>query len=429
MDSGDQTAGGEPRLSAVRRYRELPTGDDTALDRLAAVAARTFETSMAVVSLVGRQRVSFKGRHGLQLDGASTEPGLCATAVHRSSAYVLIDAQADPRARLHPLVRNEPFVRFYAAAPIIVDDQRHIGTVCVMDAAPKRPTAAQLATLRDLAAAASEELKVRRESLDVLVGEQQAMSVLQTEAHRVSQIAETLQTTLTPSRLPTITGLDIAAFYQPFSSDEVGGDFYDLFPIDQEGRWGVFVGDVVGKGLEAAAFTPLARYSLRAAAVGEANPADVLAAVNEALMLDPGSSEALYCTVVYGNLARGTAGSWHLNLAIGGHPPPLLIRGGTEVEVVDHGGTIVGVFPQQQYDATAATLNPGDTLVMYSDGMTDIPTRDGWLGVDGVVAALGDSPVSDASGAVALLRKVVAEGPHPLRDDLVIVAISVPGNV
>src|SRR5690606_34227986 len=120
-----------------------------------------------------------------------------------------------------------------------------------------------------------------------------ARSRLVAEAERVSQIAEALQGSLTPLTLPEVPGLDVAAFYRPFSRDAVGGDFYDVFPIDK-GRWGIFVGDVAGKGVEAAAFTSLARYSLRAAAVVQPGPGEVLSAVNEAMLRDPARHEGLY---------------------------------------------------------------------------------------------------------------------------------------
>lgn len=423
MGSGEHHDDDSLRLAAVLRYGEASDRRGSALDTLAALAARGCGTPMAAVSLVGASRVLFKGRHGIDLDEVAAQPGLCATAVHHSGPYVLVDARNDPRARFHPLVSGEPHVRFYAAVPIVIDDGRHIGTVCIMDTEPQRATTNQLATLRDLATVAAEELQVRRELFDELSVEQEARAKAEVEAERMGSIAETLQTTLTPSRLPEVAGLDIAAHYEPFSADDVGGDFYDVFPLDDR-RWGVFVGDVVGKGIEAAVFTSLARYSLRTAAVVEQAAPGVLAAVNEAVMLDPQSDDAVYCTVAYADLGPHDDGSWSLNVALGGHPPPLIIRSDGEVQQVRTGGTIVGVFPGEEYPSEAVSLQSGDTIVMYSDGMTDIPTEDGWLGVDGVQAALTDAPVYSANDAVALLRKLIAESKSPLRDDLVIVAIT-----
>lgn len=414
------------RLTAVRRYMALQSGSDPALDRVCAMAARTFKVPMAAVAFVDAQRVWYKGRFGFELDSTPAEPGLCATAVMRAGSYVLIDARADPRAATHPLVKGSPGIRFFAATPIVVEDGQHIGTLAVMDTQPRRVPLDQLATLRDLAIMVADKLEVRRAAVDVITIEQEARSRIQAEAARVGQIAETLQGTLTPAQLPSVPGLDVAAFYQPLPGEEVGGDFYDVFPIDNHGRWGVFVGDVVGKGVGAAAFTSLVRYSLRTAAVVEPGPAEVLRAVNEAVMLDPASDEALYCTVAYGELAGGEGGTWHARLAVGGHPPPLIIRGGESVEVVEAAGTLVGTFANQRYPAASVELRPGDTMLFYSDGMTDLPTSEGWLGVEGIMQILEHHPVGSASEALDLLRSAIAANDRALRDDLVAVAVSVP---
>jgi serine phosphatase RsbU (regulator of sigma subunit) len=423
--SGDHSGGAE-RLEVVRRYLSLNTGPDAALDRICRLAARIFDAPMAVVSFVGDEQVWFKGRYGLDLTEMDAMPGLCATAAFRTGTYVLIDAAADPNASRHPMVTGEPGVRFYAAAPVSTAGGHRLGTVGVMDTEPRRATARELAMLHDLAALITDDLELRRAAVSVIEVEQEARSRLLAEAERVGHIAHTLHGSLMPSHLPKIPDLDVAVFYQPFSSDELGGDFYDVFPLGER-RWGIFAGDVVGKGVEAAAYTSLARYSLRAAAFAEDGPGEALGAVNEAVLLDPGSSESIYCTIAYGEFTPTDGKDWRVTLAIGGHPPPLVLRNGGRVDVVHTEGTIIGAFGSQRYLAVSVELAPGDTILFYSDGMTELPQEGGgWLGIEGVVDALEERSVATAVDAIEVLRGVMTGTGESLRDDVVIVAVTVP---
>jgi sigma-B regulation protein RsbU (phosphoserine phosphatase) len=148
--------------------------------------------------------------------------------------------------------------------------------------------------------------------------------------------------------------------------------------------------------------------------------------VNEAVRRDPASGENMYCTIAYGDFAPHDGGqSWQATIALAGHPPPLLIRRHS-VETVTAEGTIIGSFEHQQFSTTTVTLDPGETIVYYSDGMTDLLTKEGWLGVEGVSAALRDRELRSAGDAVELLRNVITGNDQPLRDDLVVLAVRVP---
>lgn len=146
------------------------------------------------------------------------------------------------------------------------------------------------------------------------------------ERERLKRLNATLQKTLLPPTLVDVPGLDVAAYYHVASADEVGGDFYDLFPLDS-GTWGFFLGDVCGKGAAAAAVTSLARYTLRAAAVYDPDPAAVLANLNTVLNHEYNGDDPRFCTVIFGLLTPdGDAGGFQVTLASGGHPPALLMR-------------------------------------------------------------------------------------------------------
>jgi PAS domain S-box-containing protein len=181
------------------------------------------------------------------------------------------------------------------------------------------------------------------------------------EQHR--EIAATLQTALLPPRLPEIDGVSLAVRYWPAGAVTiVGGDFYDVYPIS-EGRWAVVIGDVCGSGPNAAAVTAIARHTMRAAAMHGVDGADVLDWTN--LALHAGNRE-LFCTAVFSTLEHSGDG-WRFTSTAAGHPLPLLVRSDGEV------GSLLGVLPALQLHTASVALGPGDTLVFYTDGVTDVP--------------------------------------------------------
>jgi serine phosphatase RsbU (regulator of sigma subunit) len=187
--------------------------------------------------------------------------------------------------------------------------------------------------------------------------------------------AQVLQASLMPPALPSIPGLDIAAGYRPFGDGTgIGGDFYDLYALGS-GRWGVVVGDVSGRGIEAAAITALARYTTRAAALLGTGPADVLRILNRVML-----SEALderFCTIVHGVL-QPSADGVDVTLSLGGHPRPLLLDRRTgSAQGVGTPGTAVGLFPDPVLRETRLTLRSGDVLVFFTDGCVDFHTEGG----------------------------------------------------
>ncbi len=150
------------RLEAVRRYRLVDQPAEDAYDRIAAVAGAVFDTPVATVSLVEQDRVWLAACHGLAgVREVRKEPGLCASVIAQDDVYVVNNAAVDPRTLEHPLVRGEPGLRFYAAAPIRTHDGYRLGTVNVIDNRPREATKRQLTALEHLAAMVSDELELR----------------------------------------------------------------------------------------------------------------------------------------------------------------------------------------------------------------------------------------------------------------------------
>ncbi|MEU9091622.1 SpoIIE family protein phosphatase [Streptomyces sp. NPDC048428] len=249
------------------------------------------------------------------------------------------------------------------------------------------------------------------------------------ERERLQRLATTLQRTLIPPTLEPVPGLDVAAHYHFASSDEVGGDFYDLFPL-AAGRWGFFMGDVRGKGAGAAVVTSLVRYTLRAAAVFDPAPATVLANLNTALNHEFQEDEPRFCTVIFGLLTpKEEDMGFHVVLASGGHPPAVLLRAEDGADYVPTpGGQLVGVVPDAQFSTATVDLSPGDTLLLYTDGLTEARTPNAGerYGDEALLDfARGLAPTS-APGAVEALTALLDSFGEGLDDDTALLAMGAP---
>ncbi|MFD4227850.1 SpoIIE family protein phosphatase [Streptomyces sp. NPDC058545] len=251
------------------------------------------------------------------------------------------------------------------------------------------------------------------------------------ERERLKRLNTTLQKTLLPPALANVPGLDVAAHYHIASADEVGGDFYDLFPL-AAGTWGLFLGDVCGKGAAAAAVTSLARYTLRAAAVYDPDPAAVLGNLNTVLNHEYSGTDPRFCTVIFGLLTPyGDQGGFRLTLASGGHPAALLMRAdGTADYLPTPGGQLIGVLPDAHIATTTIHLNPGDTLLLHTDGLTEAHTAS-----TGASDRYGDEALLDfartlapttATDTIVAIRDLLDTFGTGVDDDTAVLAINVP---
>jgi PAS domain S-box-containing protein len=242
-----------------------------------------------------------------------------------------------------------------------------------------------------------------------------------------SHVARVLQASLMPPSLPVIPGLEAAARYVAFGAGaEVGGDFYDLFSVGR-GAWVFALGDVCGRGPEAAVVTGSIRHALRSAALDVRHPGRLLGIANEVLLRDH-SDPQLFSTLLCGIL-RPQSTTVRLALANAGHPPPILVRADGSVEVPHNGDTVVGVFENVEYSSRLLNLHPGDIFVAYTDGITEA-RRDGELfeehRVAEVVREARDYPIEEiADRIIAAVRDFAGHEPN---DDLALIALRVLGG-
>ena len=149
------------RMAAVRRYDILDTPPDGAFDRMTAIAARRFGVPIAIISIVDNDRIWFKSHHGLPVEQIDREPGLCASAILSPDPHILTDASVDPRSLANPLVAGDFGLRFYAGVPLTTTDGYNLGTLCVIDKAPRPIDQDQIDDLKDLASIVIDQLELR----------------------------------------------------------------------------------------------------------------------------------------------------------------------------------------------------------------------------------------------------------------------------
>lgn len=234
-------------------------------------------------------------------------------------------------------------------------------------------------------------------------------------------IAETLQLSLLPQELIPPPGGSVAARYWPAGEASlIGGDFYDAFRV-RDDRWALVIGDVCGKGIDAAAITGLVRHTLRAAARNSDSPSEVLLDAHRALADHQPST---FCTVCFMYVTVSADGRQVVTLSLGGHPLPLLRRADGSVVEIGQPGSLIGLFEPMLTDATVEVA-PGDTLVMYTDGLTDAP-QDQAVPIQELIDLLaeeGHEPVELLADSIRPLKR--RRRPRGSADDTAVVVVRI----
>jgi serine phosphatase RsbU (regulator of sigma subunit) len=235
-----------------------------------------------------------------------------------------------------------------------------------------------------------------------------------------THVAQTLRRSLMPSTLPAIPGLELASFFRPLGAgSEVGGDFYDVFG-DERSCW-LVVGDVCGKGAEAAALTGFLRHTTVAYAREANSPGAVLTRVNE-VMLDQ-DFDGRFATAILVNLRLG-GGQVAVKVASAGHPAALLTRSGGAACELGERGALLGVFANPEIGEAATVLGPGDSLALYTDGLLEAHAPDHTLTAEQMIARLRRRAPEAAQETIDALLELV-ELDDGVRDDIAILSARV----
>jgi hypothetical protein len=349
---------------------------------------RLFGVPLAFVNLVGRDDVWSKSSQGAALTRTPRDQMFCSTTVQEPGGMVVEDASTDPRFKAMDAVLTDPGIRFYAGVPLAAPGGQRVGTLCIADTRPRGLTEADRAVLHDLALWVQKEFNLDEE-LDR---------------------AAAVQRALFPATVPVDPQWDVAGACRP--SHEVGGDFYDWYPVP--GATAVAVGDVMGKGMPAAIVMASVRSTLRVGAQG-ADVGDALGLASRALAPDLQATQS-FVTVLLARLQPDGA----VSCADAGHGHVAIIRSDGRIEVLDEGGLPLGVDPEEHYDSHERQLLPGDVLLAHSDGLIELDggpqsTREAAElivgaataqdAVERLLGAVGtSSPPDDVTAVVARLR-------------------------
>jgi serine phosphatase RsbU (regulator of sigma subunit) len=244
------------------------------------------------------------------------------------------------------------------------------------------------------------------------------------------RVAQTLQASLLPSVPPGIPGLEVGTRYVAAGEGTlVGGDFFDVFAL-RPGSWAVVVGDVCGKGVEAATVTGLARHTLRSSAMEHASPATVLSHLNDVLVRvgAEGHSEAepRFCTVCLARVEVTSSGA-AVTLSLGGHPLPFVMRADGGVCQVGRPGSLLGVVDRASLSDENHHLGPGESLILYTDGITERHKGGeffGEAGVEQVLAASVGLTADQIAGRLEDAARRFVDGQPS--DDMAVVVVRVP---
>jgi sigma-B regulation protein RsbU (phosphoserine phosphatase) len=336
---------------------------------------------------------------------------LLQSVIDSQEKLVVDDARLEP----HPTARcpSKPQgVSAWAGFPVRDPHGNVVGALCVADDLPRHWSAGEVEVLETLAHVASREVALQ--------------AALQHSAER-AELAETLQESLLPPRLPEIPGLHVAARYVAGGTGaEVLGDFYDIFP-SVRGSWGMVVGDVCGKGAPAAKSTALARYTLRAEAHRHGRPSLILTALNQAL-LDWPTDDPRFLTAIYATARPALAGA-SVQISSAGHPLALVRRASGRVHTFGRPGTLLGLLPDPELRDSQTSLRRGDSLVMFTDGVTEARSQTdrnlyGYDRLHDVIAGLGDMPAGHMADAIQ--QAVLAFSGREISDDTVTLVLKVP---
>jgi PAS domain S-box-containing protein len=242
------------------------------------------------------------------------------------------------------------------------------------------------------------------------------------DRRRIQALNKALQTSLLPPTLPLIPGVELEARYHPaLAGLEVGGDFYDVF--DTGGDWAIVIGDVCGKGPEAAAVTAVARWTIRSVAMDIRQPTQVLRKVNEALVHQ--QLDDRFCTIAYARVVPTSQGV-RVSMCRGGHPAPLVVRADGAIEQFGTAGSLIGILPEVRLWEETTQLHTDDALVFYTDGVTEARRGREQFGEERLNNTLSEHHGQSAAQLADAIESAVLEfaGSEP-SDDIAIVVLRV----
>ena len=377
------------RLAAVLNSGLLDTEPEASFDDLTRLAAQLIGAPFAFATVVDDKRSFWKSRYGIPENGPrenTVEQSFCQYVVRDKTDFIVNDAGTDARTRDNPSVEKMG-IGAWAGFPLLDPSGEVLGSFCVVDTRTRTWTHEELDILGTLARIASRE-----------IARQLAVADERAALKRAQDLTHTVQAGLLPPALPLIPGLDLSARFHPAGLGyDLVGDFYDVFQTDA--GWSFVVGDVCGKGLEAAKAATLARHSVGAACMLGTDPLAVMQLFNATFIARRGDPD-LFLTALYGAIAMRD-GMCIVQLACAGHLPPVVRRADGSASALAVSGPLIGVFPELAIGVSELILQPGDALIIYTDGVSEARGSGGLYGEDAVERIIADLDVGADADAIA----------------------------
>jgi sigma-B regulation protein RsbU (phosphoserine phosphatase) len=437
------------RLEALREYEILDTDPEVGFDDLASLAAQICGVPIAAITLIDSERQWFKSRVGIEDTETPLQQSLCAYAILRPQTLVIEDAARNEEFSGHPAVEGDEGIRFYAGTPLVTPEGFALGTICVADSVPRRLELEQLRALEALARQTQTQLEMRRRLRDLrrasaVQARLEAEKAVKTaEIERDLDFARRFQQSLLPDALgypavPTETAasgeaahgheparmrLSFHHVYQPALS--LGGDFFDVLKLS-ESRAGVFIADVMGHGARSALVTAILRTLFQELAPQFDDPGQLLGHLNARFQpIVQGSQQFLFVSACYLILDTESARGKY---ALAGHPAPICADHGRQnVAPLDEScaGDALGLSGEGTYLSRELSIAPGDTFLLFTDGLVEAPNSEGEeFGEERVCRAIRHAHGADAARLTQCIMDALAEwtGGASLPDDLCLVA-------
>jgi serine phosphatase RsbU (regulator of sigma subunit)/PAS domain-containing protein len=340
-----------------------------------------------------------------ELEPDELDPGQALTSVLTTGVPELYEDVTDER--LRRAARSAEELELLRAL-----DMRSVAIV------PMRVPRRILGVMTMVTAESRRRLTMEDLSLAEQLGRRAAVAVENARLHTtLSDIARTLRRSLLPDEPPEVPDWDIAALYRPTGTGDrldVGGDFYDVFETDE--GWLALIGDVTGKGVNAAAMTSLMRSGARFTSRFEPRPASILERLNEFLTHRGGNS---LCTVLCARLGAG-----QVTLSSAGHPAAMIVAPSGAIREAPASGPLLGAFPEGQWPEQAVPVDRDELVLMYTDGVTEITGPHGRFGAARLRAVLGDQAGSSPAELLARLDRALEDfSGGSRRDDIAALAL------